>query len=111
MGKFMLLYTAPVSAEQQMANASPAEMEAGMKPWMEWFGKLGPALVDGGAPLGHGTSVSPQGSSPSSLHVGGYSIIEAADLSAAKSMVDSHPHFMMPGATVEILEVMPMPGM
>lgn len=111
MAKYMLIYAAPVSAEQQMANASPEEMAAGMQPWLDWFGKMGPAMVDGGAPLGHGVSMTKDGPADSSLHVAGYSIIEAADVDAAKAMVADHPHFMMPGATVEVLEVMPMPGM
>jgi hypothetical protein len=92
-----------------MANATHEQMEAGMKSWMEWFGKLGSALVDGGAPLGHPTSVSNGSSAP--LQVRGYSIVEAADMNAAKGLVTGHPHLVVPGASVEILEILPMPGM
>ena len=108
MSKFLLLYYSPVSAEEQMANATPEQIQAGMAPWMEWFGKLGSAVVDGGNPLAHGVQVTPSGASPSQSHVSGYTFVEAADIEAAKKMVEGHPHFMMPGNTVEVLEVMPM---
>lgn len=107
----MLLYISPVAAEQQMANATPEQMEAGMKPWMDWFGKLGPAVIDGGQPLGSGTALAQGGAAMESTKVAGYSVIEAPDLAAAKSMVDGHPHYMVPGAAIEIHEIMQMPGM
>jgi hypothetical protein len=112
MAKFMLLYISPISAEEQMASATPEQMEAGMQAWMAWFGKLGPALVDGGTPFGQGTNVSKDGSSGSSTtQLGGYSVIEAQDVSAAKALLNEHPHFMVPGASIEIREMLPMPGM
>jgi hypothetical protein len=77
---------------------------------MDWFGKRSSAIVDGGAPLGHAVSVGEQAAG-GGAHVGGYSIIEAADMNAARGMVEGHPHFMMPGNSIDILEVMPMPGM
>ncbi|HWC30682.1 MAG TPA: hypothetical protein VG845_11440 [Dehalococcoidia bacterium] len=108
MAKFMLLYHAPVSAEAQMANATPEQMEAGMKPWMDWFGKVGSGIVDGGSPLGHSTSV---GGNNAGSDIAGYSIIEAPDMGAAEGLVGDHPHLMLQGGRVEILEIMPMPGM
>jgi hypothetical protein len=111
MTKFMLLYKSPLSYEEQMANASPAEMAKGMEPWMAWFGKMGSAIVDGGTPLGHEASVSKDGSSTTQAHIAGYTVIEAADLNSAQTMVAGHPHFMIPGSSIEVLEMMPMPGM
>jgi len=40
--------------------------------------------------------------------VTGYSIVQAKDLEAAKAMVTDHPHLMMPKASIEVLEIMPM---
>jgi hypothetical protein len=109
--KFMLLYISPLSAEQQMANASPEETQKGMEPWMAWFGKMGSAIVDGGAPLVAGANVTASGSSGRKTQIAGYSIIEAADLNAAKGMLAGHPHLMDPGNSIEVVETMPMPGM
>ena len=107
MKKFMILYMAPVSAEAQM-NVSPEEMKKGMEPWVAWQKKCGKAIVDMGAPLGMGECVDKKGSSKSKSQVTGYTIVQAKDLAAAKAMVADHPHFMLPKASIEVLEVMPM---
>jgi hypothetical protein len=111
MAKFMVLYTAPVSAEQQM-NVSPEEMQKGMQPWFDWFARVGSAMVDQGMPLGNGTSITNDASKPSDLKVAGYSIIEADDMSKAKELLAGHPHLsFVPGAGIEVFEYLPLPGM
>ena len=108
MKKFMVLYMAPVTAEAQM-NVSPEEMKKGMEPWMAWYKKCGKAIVDQGAPLGKKARVqTKKGSAKSQTQVTGYSIVQAKDLEAAKAMVTDHPHLMMPKASIEVLEIMPM---
>lgn len=111
MAKFMLLYVSPVTPEEMMADVSPEDMQKMMEPWMAWFGKMGSAFVDMGTPLGHGANVTKEGSSASKTQIAGYSIIEAADLDAAKALVADHPQFMMPGGSIDILEILPMPSM
>ena len=54
MAKFMLLYRSQVSAEEMMANATTEQVEAGLKPRMVWFGKMGSAIVDRGARIAKG---------------------------------------------------------
>ena len=107
MTKYMILYIAPVSAEAQM-NVSPEEMKKGMEPWIAWQKKNGKAIVDFGAPLGKGTCYDKKGSSKSKSEVTGYSIIEAKNIDAVKTIVANHPHLMMPKASIEVLEMMPM---
>jgi hypothetical protein len=106
MKKFMILYMAPVAAEMQM-NVSPEEMKKGMEPWMAWYKECGKAIVDMGAPLGKGMCFDKKGSSKSQTQVTGYTIVQAKDLEA-KTMFTDHPHLMMPKASIEILEIMPM---
>ena len=108
MAKFLILYTSPMSFEQQMANATPEEMQKGMEPWMAWFGKHGGSIVDMGSPLAHGQHFTQQGSSASQSQLAGYTIVEAGDMAGVKGLVDGHPHFMQPGNTIEVLEIMPM---
>ncbi len=83
-------------------------MKKGMEPWMAWFEKNGSTIVDGGTPLGKGVNITKSGSSKPQTHVAGYSIVQAEDLEAVKSMVSNHPHFMLPMTSIEILEMMPM---
>jgi hypothetical protein len=103
----MLLYMAPVAAEVQM-NVSPEEMKKGMEPWLAWQKKFSKVIVDMGAPLTRGACVDKKGSGKGVTQVTGYTIVEAKDLDAAKAMVADHPHFMLPKASIEILEITPM---
>ena len=43
--------------------------------------------------------------------LGGYSILQAESKEAAAEALKNHPHFMMPGASIEVLEFMAIPGM
>jgi len=103
----MILYMAPVSAEQQM-NVSPEEMKKGMEPWMAWFKKAGAALVDAGTPLGGGMHYTKNESSKSMTEIAGYSIVQAENMDAVKAMIADSPHFMMPKASIEVFEMIPM---
>ncbi|HTY75528.1 MAG TPA: hypothetical protein VMD05_08185 [Candidatus Nanoarchaeia archaeon] len=107
MKKFLILYMAPVSAEVQM-NVSPEEVKKGMEPWNAWFKKCGKEIVDMGAPLGKGMHFSKRGSSKGKTEITGYTIVQAEDMDGVKAMVAGHPHFMLPKATIEVLEIMPM---
>jgi len=98
---------APVSAEAQM-NVSPEEMKKGMEPWLAWQKKHGKAIVDMGAPLGKGTCFDKKSSSKSKSEVTGYAIIQAKDMDAVKAILTEHPHLMLPKASIEVLEIMPM---
>ena len=98
---------APVAAEVQM-NVSPEEMKKGMEPWLAWYKKCGKAIIDQGAPLGKGICIDKKGAAKSQAQVTGYSIVLAKDLESAKAMVIDHPHLMMPKASIEVLEIMPM---
>ena len=110
MKKFMLIYTAPVLAEDQMA-VSPEEMAKGMAPWMDWFSKCGDAIVDGGAPLTMGARMTSEGWAKPISQSTGYSIIQAEDMEGAKALLADHPYLMLAGAGIEIFEITPMPGM
>jgi hypothetical protein len=109
MTKYLLLYRSTVSAADQMANATSAQAQAGMNAWMAWAGKAGSAITDMGAPT---QSVATLGGGPSgSGFIGGYSLMEADSLDALETLLDGHPHLMMEGAAIEILELLPIPGM
>ena len=48
MTKYLLLYMSPVTPQDQMANATPEEGQAGMEAWNAWAGRAGSSLVDFG---------------------------------------------------------------
>src|SRR5438309_506791 len=107
MQRYLVLYRAPASAREQMANASPEQAQAGMEAWMAWSRGAGDAIVDLGSPLGDAATL---GAVPSSEPVGGYSILQADSMEAVTRILEGHPHLHMPGASIEVLEFVGMPG-
>ena len=43
--------------------------------------------------------------------VGGYSILQGESLEEISKLLDGHPHFHSPNASVEVREFLSMPGM
>ena len=114
MKKFMVLYMASsADFEKAMKNSTPEQQRKGMDAWMKWMEKRKKSIVDGGAPLGKTKRVDAKGASNTKNGVGGYSIVQAQSHDAAAKMFGKdHPHLqMMPGAWIEIVEIMPMPDM
>ncbi len=87
--------------------ASEAEGKAMMAAWMAYFGKLGPALVEGGAPFGPNSKILGKGAAS---RASGYSIVTADSLDKAIAMTEGHPHIAH-GGGVEVFELAKVPGM
>jgi hypothetical protein len=111
MKKFLVLYKAPQSSFEQMMKSTPEQQKAGMDAWMAWSKKAAGAIVDMGAPLGKSMHVTKSGSAPTYTDLGGYSILQGESKEAIASSLTGHPHFMMPEGTIDVVELMPMPGM
>ena len=116
MKKFMVLYMAPVASMDQMmaqmSRATPEQRKASMDDWMNWGKKYDKAIVDMGAPLGRSKQVTTAGVADHRNELGGYSVVQGESADAVSKMFVGHPHLKsMKGATIEIVEVMPMEGM
>ena len=111
MKKFLVLYKAPLASFDQMMKATPEQQKAGMEAWMAWSQKAKSAIVDLGAPLGKSLKVTPSGSSSIRNELGGYSILQGESKEAVAETLAGHPHFMTPDGFIEIVELMPIPGM
>lgn len=107
MKKFLVLYRSTMATKDQMAELTPESGKAEMARWMAWGGKTGAALVDWGAPLGETAEL---GGTSTGAHLSGYSIVQAESMAAAKALMDGHPHYTAPGASIALVEIMPMPG-
>jgi hypothetical protein len=106
--KFMILYRADISAREQMTNATPEQMRAGLEAWRVWATRVDYALADLGAPLAHTTHVGP---GAASTDVCGYTLLEAGSADEVATLLDGHPHLAMPGGSIEVLEVIPLGDM
>jgi hypothetical protein len=110
MKKYLILYTWSATAAQRAARPTPEQGKAVMEAWMAWGKKNGPAIVDFGNPVTY-LMQEPAGSPLGPAKVGGYSILQAESQAALEELFKGHPHFMSPGATIEVHEFLPMPGM
>ena len=112
MTKFLVLYMASKAEfERMMKNSTPEQQKKGMDAWMKWMNENKSSLVDGGAPLGKTKRVDSSGASNTKNEMGGYSVVQAETHDAAAKMFGKeHPHLQVPGAWIEIVEIMPMPG-
>jgi len=113
MKKFLVLYKASTEAFQQMMkSATPEQQKAGMEAWMSWSKTAASSIVDMGSPLGKSVCVAKGGAvSPVANDLGGYSVMQAESKEALAVTMKEHPHFMMPDSSIEIIELMPVPGM
>jgi len=94
MGKYVLVYSGGSMAEGEEAQA------AAMAAWGAWFGTLGAAVVDGGAPFGPSSAV---GGGAATSGLTGYSILEADSLDAAVGLADGCP-VLADGGRVDVYE-------
>lgn len=111
MKKFLVLYQAPLDSFDQMMKATPEQQKAGMDAWMSWGKSAASHIVDMGAPLGKGLRVTKDGANPHRNELGGYSILQAESKEALAEALKGHPHFMTPDGYIEVVEIMPIPGM
>jgi hypothetical protein len=112
MKKFLVLYKASADGFQQMMKATPEQQKAGMAAWMAWSQQAGPSIVDMGGPLGKSARVGKSGEvSAVANDLGGFSIMQAESKEALAATMKGHPHFMTPDSSIEIVEMMPIPGM
>ena len=105
MPKFLFIYHAEPDF---VAPETQAQGEAAMAAWGAWMGRIGPALIDAGEPVGKSRKVDASGVSDVVQNPSfGWSIVEAADMEAACAMAASNP-MVTSGGHVEVAEIMPM---
>lgn len=98
-------------------NALPDEQRRakereGMAAWKAWMEKHQAAVAGMGGPLGKTKKVSERGIEDIGNDMGAYMVVRADSHEAAAKLFENHPHFtIFPGERVEIMPVLPIPGM
>ena len=99
--KYLLVYYGGGMPEGAAAQARV------LKQWEKWFGKVGPAMVDGGNPMsGAVNKIRADGSvakGPIGKRATGYSIIEAPSLPKATTMAKGCP-ILKSGGEIAVYE-------
>jgi hypothetical protein len=111
MKRFVALYMAERSAIDQMMKTPPAEMKSGMNAWMKWHKANETAITELGGPLGKTKRVDAKGLSDTKNGITGYSVVEGESFESVAKIFKGNPHMQHPGCWIELLEVMPVPGM
>jgi hypothetical protein len=108
MPKYMMIYRGEAT---DLGEMSEDEGAAVLEKWTSWIARVGPALVDVGAPFGDGTAVIDDGSSGVASKLSGYSIVQADDLTQASALTEGHPYLSEGhGAyAIDVFELMPVP--
>jgi hypothetical protein len=90
-------------------SEDPAAREQVMAAWGQWFGSLGEAVVDAGAPTGASKTVASGGSvsDGGSRGLNGYSVISADSLDAAVEAAKGCP-LLANGGAVDVYETIAM---
>lgn len=116
MKKYLVLYRSEaalsgMSVSEMFAHSTREQIAAGMGAWRAWHEKSAAAVVDLGAPLDRSTTIEGGTASPGKTAITGYTIVQAGSIDEAAALMNGHPHFFAPGASVQILECVPIPGM
>ena len=116
MKKFMAVFTG--TPEHNAAwdaldeNTRNERAAAGMKAWHQWHVTHAAAIVEHGGPLGKTKKATKAGIADIRNNLGGFTIVQAESHEDAARLFLNHPHFtLFPGDGVEIMEIMPIPGM
>ena len=67
-------------------------------------------LGDVQSSLGDGRFLPASSAKSDGGYVGGFSVLQAQSIDEASSLLEDHPHFHAPGASIEVHEMLPMPG-
>lgn len=89
---------------------TPEEGAKVMEAWKSWMGSMGDALIVPGAPVGLSKTVSIGGIADDggANPLAGYSVVEAADISAASEMAKGCPMVVDGDGSVEVAEILEM---
>lgn len=110
MAKYMVLYNSSVTASEVMAASSPEQMKAGMDSWIEWKDALSEGVkFEFGMLLQAVASITPDQVGESHNPASGYAWIDG-DKDNVMNLLQSHPHLKRPGASIDLLEILAMPG-
>jgi hypothetical protein len=100
MAKFLVTY----HGGGMPANPDPEMMKQMKAAFGAWLTEAGSAVADPGAPIKTVAQVA-NGTPIAQVEIGGYSILQTANLDAAKAILAKHP-FVARGGTLQISEIL-----
>ncbi len=113
MSRFLVLYTAPAAVIDEWMK-TPAEKrkeaeEKMMRDWRNWMADHAKLFADKGAGVGKTKRVTAEGVADTRNDIMLYAILEAESHDAAARAFEGHPHFGIPRASIEVMQLNPLP--
>ncbi|SDE14685.1 YciI family protein [Paraburkholderia lycopersici] len=92
-------------------EARRAKEKEGIAAWHAWVEKHKASIVDIGGPLGKTRAIGEDGIVDRANALTGFTVVRCASHEEAAKMFEGHPHFaIFPGESVEVMPVLPIPG-
>jgi hypothetical protein len=114
---YLAIFLGSKTSPKMMAwnSLSEAERRAkereGIAAWKAWVEKHHCAIVAMGGPLGKTKKITQRGIEDVSNEMGAFTVVRAESNEAAAKLFENHPHFtIFPGESVEVMPVLPIPG-
>lgn len=111
MQKFIVTYLAPAAEMEEWMKKPESERKSAeeqmMKEWKEWMAAHASMIKETNA-TGKTKRLTKEGATDAKNDLMLYSIVEADSLEAVTKVFAAHPHFGIPGATIEIMPIRPM---
>jgi hypothetical protein len=79
--------------------------------WKKWMSDHANMFADVGGGVERNKAVTVQGTSDTRNDIMLYAIVQAETHDAAAKTFEGHPHLQIPQASIEIMEIHPLPGM
>jgi hypothetical protein len=112
MAKYMALFSSSTSASDLMKNATPEQMKESMNEWIQWHENANKTVkVEFGLPLQAVGRITPGGFEDSDNTASGYATMEGDSKDEMLELLKSHPHLKREGASIDLLEMLSMPGL
>ncbi len=109
MKKFLVVYRMDMEAmNKMMSDSTPEDRQKGMEEWQTWMAAHTADFADAGGPVGKNTHVTKEGATEMSNDIAGYTVFQSESKEALTALLADNPHFQMPGATVDMMEVISM---
>lgn len=111
MQKFLVMYLAPAVEMAEWMKKPEAERKEEerkmMADWQAWM-KEHAAMIKETSAAGKTTRITKQGVTDAANDLMLYSIVEGDSAESIAELFKSHPHFGIPGASIEVMPVRPM---
>lgn len=111
MSRFLILFNAPEPMSEFMARSTPDERQAGLDAWVKWRAEAEKSVrFEFGAVVQAVQRIEQQELIASRNQASNYAFADATTKDKVVNALQSHPHLLRTGASIDVLEVLPMPG-